>query len=144
MGPQATEQSTTPGRSGLSVWLGAVLILALLLATPLAKADVVQHAHPGDQVAPAGLELAFGEAASEAWLSTAPDLPHCHHDHAWRPASGVLPRSESPDATPDPSPLIASVAGPSVHLTSALGHPLPGPASPHTVPLYLLTQRFRS
>lgn len=144
MGPQATEQSTTPGRSGLSVWLGAVLILALLLATPLAKADVVQHAHPGDQVAPAGLELAFGEASPDAWLTSPPAGPHCHHDHAWRSVSGVLPRSEAPDVTPDPWPPIVPAAGPSIHLTSALGQTLPGPASPHVVPLYLLTQRFRS
>ena len=143
MQPQAPGQSAAPRQGGLPLWLGAVLILALLLVALMARAQTAEPAHPVDPPVP-GLELAFGEAASEAWLSTAPDLPHCHHDHAWRPASGVLPRSESPDATPDPSPLIASVAGPSVHLTSALGHPLPGPASPHTVPLYLLTQRFRS
>ncbi len=144
MGPQATEQSTTPGRSGLSVWLGAVLILALLLATPLAKADVVQHAHPGDQVAPAGLELAFGEASPDAWLTAPSGLPHCHHDHAWRPASGILPRGETPDSAPEATSPATPIVGPPPHLTSPLGHTHPGPSVRPSAPLYLLTQRFRS
>ena len=144
MGPQATEQSTTPGRSGLSVWLGAVLILALLLVVLMPRAQAVEPALPLELTASAGVELAAGGAAAEAWSSVLPELPHCHHDHAWRPASGILPRGEAPDATPDPSTLNASVAGPSVHLTSALGHALPGHTSRPAVPLYLLTQRLRS
>ncbi|AXY41018.1 hypothetical protein D1793_01765 [Halomonas sp. JS92-SW72] len=143
MQPQAPGQRTAPRQGGLPLWLGAVLILALLQVALMARAQTTEPVHPVDPPVP-GLELALGEAASKAWLSTPSELPHCHHEHAWRPTTGVLPRSEAPDATPDPSPPIASVAGPSVHLTSALDHILPGPASPHTVPLYLLTQRFRS
>lgn len=140
MHPQSPEQSARSGQRGLLLWFGAVLMLALLLAAPLAA----ELAHPGNQVAPASLEIPTGGAPPDVWLSKPSDLPHCHHDHAWRPASGVLPRSEAPDDTPDPPTLIASVVGPSPHLTSPLGHAHPGPPVWHSVPLYLLTQRFRS
>lgn len=144
MQPQAPEQCAGHGRRGISLWLAALFVLALLLAAPLAKAHAEELDHPGNPVAATSLELATGEASTDAWLTSPPAGPHCHHDHAWRSVSGVLPRSEAPDVTPDPWPPIVPAAGPSIHLTSALGHTLPGPASPHTVPLYLLTQRFRS
>ena len=142
MQPQAPGQSAAPRQGGLPLWRGVVLILVVLLLALMARAQAAEPAHPVDPPVP-GLELAPGEAAPGAWLSALSDLPHCHHDNAWRPASGVLPRSEASDATPDPSPPIAA-AGPSVHLTSPLGHAHPGPTSRHSVPLYLLTQRFRS
>jgi len=143
MHAQAPEHSARPSQRGFPLWLGAVLLLALLLATPLTKAEVEQLAHPGDQIAPAGLELAFGEASPDAWLTAPSDLPHCHHDHAWRPPSGILPRSEAPDSAPEATIPATHIAGPP-HLTSPLGHAHPGPTVRHSVPLYLLTQRFRS
>lgn len=143
MQPQAPGQSAASRQGGLPLWLGAVLILALVLVALMARAQTAEPAHQGDPPVP-GLELAFGEAASEAWLTSPPAGPHCHHDHAWRSVSGVLPRSEAPDVTPDPWTPIVPAAGPSIHLTSALGHALPGHTSRPAVPLYLLTQRFRS
>jgi|SRR5690554_4436411 len=144
MQPQAPEQCAGDGQRAHPLWLAALLVLALLLVVLMPRAQAVEPALPLELTASAGVELATGEASTDAWLTSPPAGPHCHHDHAWRSVSGVLPRSEAPDVTPDPWPPIVPAAGPFIHLTSALGHPLPGPASPHTVPLYLLTQRFRS
>lgn len=144
MHTQPPETSVRFGQSVLLFWLGAVLIMALLMIVPLNKAPAAELAHLTHQDSPPGHELASGEASSDAWLTTPSDLPHCHHDHAWRPASGMLPRSEAPDSAPEPTGPVTQVVGPPPHLTSPLGHAHPGPTSRHSVPLYLLTQRFRS
>jgi hypothetical protein len=144
MQPQAPEQCAGHGRRGIPLWLAALFVLALLLAAPLAKAHAEEVDHPGNPLAATSLELAIGGASTDAWLTSTPEAPHCHHDHAWRPAPAVLPRSESPDNAPEPTSPMTQLAGPSPHLTSPLGHAHPGPTVRHSAPLYLLTQRFRS
>lgn len=142
----------TPGNSarsgpyGLPLWLGMALMLALLMFMSASQAHAHPWALPGPADHPTQADQALAaEATPPLHQHASPaEHPHCHHDHAWRPASGVLPRSEAPDATSDPAALLASLVGPSVHRTAALGHALPGLSSRPAVPLYLLTQRFRS
>ncbi|WP_416138570.1 hypothetical protein ACM26W_19270 [Halomonas sp. HK25] len=120
-----------------------MLVLLMVASQSQVHAHPWVFSSPANHQTQAASEFASEQALPEAWLTPA-DLPHCHHDQAWRPASAVLPRSEAPDATPDPPTMIASVVGPSAHLTSPLGHAYPGPTSRPAIPLYLLTQRFRS
>lgn len=138
------EQSAGPGQSGRPLWLGAVLLLALLLATPLAKAQAAEPAHAGDSAAPASFGLAYEGASLDARHAPPSELPHCHHHQAWRPSLGPLPRGETPDSAPEPPGLTTQFVGPPPHRTSPLGHAHPGPDARSSVPLYLLTQRFRS
>lgn len=142
----------TPGNSarsgpcGLPLWLGMALMLVLLMIVSASQAHAQPWALPGpaDHQTQADRALAVDATPSERHHAAPTEHPHCHHEHAWRPTAGVLPRSEAPDATPDSPALIASLAGPSVHQTAALGRALPGLTSRPAVPLYLLTQRFRS
>ncbi|WP_444984918.1 hypothetical protein [Halomonas mongoliensis] len=122
------------------------LMLVLLMIVSASQAHAQPWALPGpaDHQTQADRALAVDATPSERHHAAPTEHPHCHHEHAWRPTAGVLPRSEAPDATPDSPALIASLAGPSVHQTAALGRALPGLTSRPAVPLYLLTQRFRS
>lgn len=110
---------------GLGVLL---MVLGLLLATPTAFG---QGPHVPQTTAPSAMQT----------VSPA-ELPHCHHGHGWRVhldtalrTSPAEPDGEAPpstrDATNEPPPVAATVI-PRVN----------GPAP--RVPLYLLTQRFRS
>ena len=139
MHPEAITPRAGSSQGRLPLWLGAVLMLALLLAAPLATA----HADPADHAAAASLELASGEASPDIWRTTPSDLPHCHHGHGTRHPAGALPRGEQQDieidtlhepvhSTDSTPPIIASIGAP-----RALPDPSP-------VPVYLLTQRFRS
>jgi hypothetical protein len=128
--PCSTLRQRLSPLKGLGVLL---MVLALLLVAPLASSHAGE---PADQAAPASLELASGEASPS-------DLPHCHHGHGARHPAVALPRVERQDIEFDTlhepvhskdstTPIIASTGAP-----QALPDPSP-------VPVYLLTQRFRS
>ena len=136
------------GPYGLPLWLGMALMLALLMVVSASQANAHPEAlsgsadHPIQADRPLALDATPSPSAHQHAAPT--EHPHCHHGQDWRPTTGVLPRSEAPDAAPDPLAFIASLVGPSVHQTAAFGRVLPGLTSRPAVPLYLLTQRFRS
>ena len=139
MPPAAPKQLNRSSPGGLSLWLGAILALALLLAT--SQAQAVALAHPDDPAVTAGLGP-VAEAAPLDVRHASTDLPHCHHPTAWRPSFGLPSRSESPDSAAEPASPTTQNVGRPVHLTSPLGRA--GPHALPSLPLYLLTQRFRS
>jgi hypothetical protein len=133
MHPEAIAPRAGSSQGRLPLWLGAVLMLALLLVAPLASSHAGE---PADQAAPASLQFASGEASPS-------DLPHCHHGHGTRHPAGALPRVERQDIDVNMPPVSCRSLDPTPSIIASTGapHALPDPSP---VPVYLLTQRFRS
>lgn len=142
MCPTTPGNSATPGPCGLPLWLGMAFMLILLMVAPHAHAS---DASPSaDQQPPTAWGLTIESTPHATRHVTPTEPPHCHHDHAWRPASGILPRGEAQDLPPDLLILMPLAPGPAPHVIKALGASSTGPLDRASAPLYLLTQRFRS
>lgn len=140
MQPQAPEQSAIPDQSGLPLWLGALLLLLVLLVPHSANAHEGTFANSAISTS---LEFSSPEASPASWLTTPPDMPHCHHGYAARQIVGGLPRvapQDSEDETVHHS--LRDTDTPPRNLTQC-GVPRP-PTLSSAIPVYLLTQRFRS
>lgn len=113
-------------------WLLALLCLvALLLGSPALAHD-----------ASPGVDTMITEMAAAA-LAPSDQGPHCHHGHGLAANDRPLPRAERRDVDPDPPlPEDRALCAPPAPLATS-GQPSTGPVT-SPVPLYLLTERFRS
>lgn len=142
MPPQAPEQKARPGQIALPLWMGVVLALLLLIASPLANAHAVTLADPANQAASTSLELPYTETSLTQGLASPSEVPHCHHGHGTRHLVVALPRVEQHDIECDSlhEPVHRTDSTPPIIASTGPPHALPDPSP---VPVYLLTQRFR-
>jgi len=121
-----------------------LLGMVLLLSSAATRAEILSSADAPSSTAPGqvGVEP-HTDAHSNAELINADyPKPRCHHVHGTRHVGSALLRLERQDLEFEPLPLSMTVPAiaPRVVTTSGIPSVLPPPSS---VPVYLLTQRFR-
>ncbi|WP_163560251.1 hypothetical protein [Halomonas sp. NO4] len=107
-------------------------LVNLLLGSPA-------MAHDATPAKPA----ASPETSAAASLHPNEQGPHCHHGHGLAANDRLLPRAERLDGDAEPPlPEVRALCVPPARLITS-GQPSAAPVS-SPVPLYLLTERFRS
>lgn len=142
---QASQERAGPSQRESPLWLFAVLMLALVLAASLTKAQAAEltyPVYPANQAASTSHELTPGDVSSGIWRATPSDLPHCHHGHGHHFVV-ALPRVEQQDIEFDTlhEPVHRTDSTPPIIASTGSPHALPDPSP---VSVYLLTQRFRT
>lgn len=137
---QSTRSTTAWHRLGLVILLGMVLLLssAATMADIPSSADVPSSTASG-QVA---VEPHADTYSNAEFINADYPKPRCHHGHGTRNVGSALWRLERQDLEFEPLPLSMTVPAIAPRAVTASGTPSALP-SPSTVPVYLLTQRYR-
>lgn len=139
--PKRTTRSTTAWhRFGLVILLGMVLLLssAATMADAPSSAEVPSSTASGQ----VGVEPHADAHSNAEFINADYPKPRCHHGHGTRNVGSALLRLERQDLEFEPLPLSMTVPAIAPRVVTASGTPsaLPPPSS---VPVYLLTQRYR-
>ena len=137
---QSSRSATAWHRFGLVILLGMVL----LLSSAATMADVPSSADApsstvSDQV---GVEPHVDAHSNIEFINADYPQPRCHHGHGTRNVGSALLRLERQDLDFEPLPLSMTAPAIAPRVVTASGRPS-ALLSPSSVPVYLLTQRYR-
>ena len=127
-------------RFGLVILLGMVLLLssAATMADVPSSADAPSSTVSGQ----VGIEPHADAHSNIEFINADYPQPRCHHGHGTRNVGSALLRLERQDLDFEPLPLSMTAPAIAPRVVTASGRPS-ALLSPSSVPVYLLTQRYR-
>ena len=137
---QSSRSATAWHRFGLVILLGMVLLLssAATMADDPPSADAPSSTESGQ----VGVEPHADTHSNTEFINADYPQPRCHHGHGTRNVGSALLRLERQDLELEPLPLSMTAPAIAPRVVTASGSPS-APPSPSSVPVYLLTQRYR-